>query len=438
MKENKDIIDEIVNRLRSQRDYDYKEGAWEKFQSSQQPILVSKIRVYYRLSAAAALIILGAGIALWLRNETPVTIDTINTVEVQERDNLTSPHTNNPTSTPQEVLGSLENTPEIREDNTYSLSEPNGFEGSKELAYIAKQYEKGLENKISIIDYSHLPNTYLTVKSISYHDKQLRSIRSAPTDNMVLSSSATPINQSLKEVENRPSQSSMRLNERFDIAFFVSPNSTADKMSVGGGMLVAYNLNKKISLRTGASYNTYEMGVLKNPTAESSAEIVSVSHEKNSFAGTSEASFQRSMVLPNVNAVTGKVQSLDIPLELKYNFNTSLYAVAGVSYSAILNQERSAHYVENINNETFVNGYPENREQVSNSTKTVTRTVKSAETNVNSNGFNGFVTISVGKKVTIGNKFGISVEPYFKIPVGEYRRADMDYTNGGIRLMTTF
>ncbi|TJZ63490.1 hypothetical protein FAZ15_04205 [Sphingobacterium olei] len=440
MKENKDIIDEIVNRLRSQRDYDYKEGAWEKFQSNQQLTSVSKMSVYYRLSAAAALIILGIGAVLWLRTAPPVAVDTINTVAMQQDNNLTDiPLTNNTTSTPKEALGNLENTTQTYRDNAYSLSEPDGFEGNNKLVYIPQQYEERIENIIDGIDYKHLPNTDLNIKSISYNSKEFSSSSSVPTDNMILVSSSAPlINLSLKEVENRPNQSFMRLNERFDLGLFVSPNSTADKMNVGGGLLVAYNLNKKISLRTGASYNTYEMGVLKNPTVESSAETVAVSEEKNSLAGASQSSLQRSVVLPNVNAVTGKVQSLDIPVELKYNFNTSLYAAAGVSYSAILNQERSAHYVENINNETFANGYPENREQISKSTQAVTRTVKSAETNVNSNGFNGFVIMSVGKKVNIGNKFGVSVEPYFKIPVGEYRRADMDYTNGGIRLMTTF
>lgn len=435
MKENKDIIDELVTRLRSQRDRGYKEGAWEKFQSNQQHASVSNIKLYYRLGAAAALIILGIGAALWMKNDIPVSVDTANTVVMQDNSHL--PDTPNSTkSTTKDAPVNLKNTLQTSEDNAYNLSHLNEFEGNNKLVYIPEQYEGVVENKIDVINYKHLPKTQLTIKPISYHDKQFSSTGSA--GNMVLASSAAPINLSLQEVENRPNQSSMRLSERFDMGFYVSPNSTADKMSVGGGLLVAYNLNKKISLRTGASYNTYEMGIIKNPVSESSAEIVSVSVERNSLASADKASFQTSMVLPNVNAVTGRVQSLDIPLEMKYNFNPSLYAAAGVSYSAILNQERSAHYVENINNETFANGYPENGEQVSKSMQAVTRTVKSAETNVNSNGFNGFVIMSVGKKVNIGKKFGVSVEPYFKIPVGEYRRADMDYTNGGIRLMTTF
>ncbi|GGH19341.1 hypothetical protein FAZ19_10860 [Sphingobacterium alkalisoli] len=431
MKENKDIIDEIVNRLRSQRDRDYKEGAWEKFQSSQRPALVSKMRLYYRLSAAAVLIILGIGSVLWLKNTPPVLVDKTSTVVIKENNNRT-------TSTTTDALGNLEKNPPTPGDNAYNLLRTDQVEGNDKLVYIDKQYEEDLESKMHVMGQPHLPETNLIIQSVSYNDKQFRSSNSTPTGNMILASSAIPLKLSIPEVENRRNESSMRLNKRFDMGFFVSPNSTADKMTVGGGLLIAYNLTKKVSIRTGASYSTYEMGALKNPTAESSAEMVSVSDEKHALAGTSQSSFQRSMVLPNVNAVTGKVQSLDIPLELKYNFNRSLYAAAGVSYSAILSQERSAHYVENINNETFANGYPENTEQVSKSTQAVTRTVKSAETNVNTNGFNGFVNMSIGKKVKIGNKFGISVEPYFRIPVGEYRRADMDYTNGGIRLMTTF
>ncbi|HMR18755.1 MAG TPA: hypothetical protein PKA53_05610, partial [Sphingobacterium sp.] len=151
------------------------------------------------------------------------------------------------------------------------------------------------------------------------------------------------------------------------------------------------------------------------------------------------SSYQQKMIIPNINAITGFVKSVDIPLEIKVNnIHSSIYATAGMSYSAILNQRRNAHYVENLNIETFADGYPENREQANNAVKPVTRVVESTEENVNTNGFSGFVNFSIGKNVRINKKVGFSVEPYLKIPVGQYRRAEMDYTNGGIRVMTNF
>src|SRR5690606_2128186 len=139
-----------------------------------------------------------------------------------------------------------------------------------------------------------------------------------------------------------------------------------------------------------------------------------------------------------INAVTGFVQSIDIPLELKFHATRSLYAVAGMSYSSILNQERNAYYIDNINQETFAEGYPETQEQVVNAVKPVTKSIESTEKNVNTNGFTGFVNLSIGKDLRVNKNIGVSLEPYLKIPVGGYRRADMDYTNGGIRIMTSF
>jgi len=91
-----------------------------------------------------------------------------------------------------------------------------------------------------------------------------------------------------------------------------------------------------------------------------------------------------------------------------------------------------------VNKETFTDGYPENKQQAEETVKPITKSVESMENNVNTNGFSGFVNFSLGKEVKMNKRVGISVEPYLKIPVGQYRRADMDYTNGGIRIMTSF
>src|SRR5690606_23177620 len=110
--------------------------------------------------------------------------------------------------------------------------------------------------------------------------------------------------------------------------------------------------------------------------------------------------------------ITGFVKSVDIPLEVKVNDNSNtFYAAAGLSYSAIFNQKREAHYVENLNQVTFSEGYPENKQQAEAAVKPITRTIESAEENVNSNGFNGFVNLSVGRNVKLNRRVGLSVEP---------------------------
>ena len=100
-------------------------------------------------------------------------------------------------------------------------------------------------------------------------------------------------------------------------------------------------------------------------------------------------------------------------------------------YSAIINQRREAKYIEQVSS----NAIPFSKAAT---VQAITKTINSAENNVNTNGFSGFVNISLGKKVNVRNGVNLAIEPYLKVPVGQYRRADMDYTNGGIRIMTNF
>ncbi|HLS38996.1 MAG TPA: hypothetical protein VK023_12080, partial [Sphingobacterium bovisgrunnientis] len=70
--------------------------------------------------------------------------------------------------------------------------------------------------------------------------------------------------------------------------------------------------------------------------------------------------------------------------------------------------------------------------------KTKVKTVKSLQDNVNPKGFSGFANFSLGKKVNMNRKMSLSVEPFVKVPLGQFRKSDLDYTNSGIRIITTF
>lgn len=448
MKSEKEIIDEIVNRLKSQPEREYRPGAWEGFKG-QYGNRTTKTRQISRWAAtAAAFLLLGMGAVYFINDTTKPSGSREHELASTRQTPLTENTTplEIPTSKPSsntKLLAEAGNSIDVighsTGDNIISSSKNSTVDRFLNLSLVAD----AIRNINTQIDISSE-----NVNRISDDNRRYSSIGAnlmqpnTPTvEQLTLAASSIP-NSDLKirEVENINQSKRVHLGDKFDLALFVSPYSTGDKMNVGGGLTLAYNLTNKISVRTGASYNSYEMGMLKNPTAPSSYEAVVVSN--NSDVGKNMAGMaapqNSKMIIPNVNAVTGIVQSVDVPLELKYNVGKSLYAVAGVSYSAIIGQERNAHYVDNVNAETFSQGFPENEKQMQTAVKAVTKTVKSAEKNVSTNGFNGFVNFSVGKKVKVNNRFGVSVEPYLKIPVGEYRRADMDYTNGGIRIMTNF
>lgn len=447
MKSEKEIIDDIVSRLKSRPEVAYRQGAWEEFKGQHvvgRP--TTKLRSMRSWAAAAALLVVGMG-ALYYINYNTLPSDAIDNNLASENTSLSQERpvtSKEQLSAPQPGV-----TPsgETNADRYANSIKPTALEASNaeskptdvllDLPLIAAA--KTIDDPritIATDNVVALDQTIRKSAEIAIHPLEFPS---ELAEQHTLAAAAFPNAEvRVREVENRSQNKRVHFGNKLDLGLFVSPSSTGEKMNVGGGLVLAYNLTNKISLRTGASYNSYEMGTLKNPNGPDSYESVRVNNDIQSSPLSSPSSEISTMMVPNVNAVTSIVQSVDVPLEFKYNVGKTLYAVAGVSYSAIIGQERNAHYIQNVNAETFSQGVPENEKQMQKAVKAVTKTVKSADKNVSTNGFNGFVNFSLGKKVNLNNRFGISVEPYFKIPVGEYRRADMDYTNGGIRIMTSF
>ena len=443
-KEEKDIIQHITEKLKSTEEFAYREGAWEKFKEQHEIDSRSKVYHFKRWSSvAAALILLGAGSIYYFSSND----DLPNELNVVNR-------------TLEENSVSSDNDNSIAQNNELSVHPniadytPISPEGNSPINDIYKS-----EINIIAANSAQINQVPLDYNNINIEFAQPTSARIAQSANFDQSipTNIADLNNgilSVKQVNGNvlaaaviDKQQSKRIlwNNKFDLGLFVSPNATSEKTNMGGGLMIAYNLTKNLSIRTGAAYNTYTVGRLKDPTQANSVEPVSASSASASrdmsYSSTtlnSGFAVQNNVILPNINAVTGLVQSIDIPLEVKYNMSKSLYATAGASYSAIINQERNAQYIENVNMETFSDGFPENDMEMARATKAVTKTVKSLDNNVNTNGFNGFVNFSVGKKVGVKNKVGLAVEPYVKIPVGQYRKSDMDYTNAGLRIITTF
>jgi hypothetical protein len=113
--------------------------------------------------------------------------------------------------------------------------------------------------------------------------------------------------------------------------------------------------------------------------------------------------------------VSGKILTVDIPLDVRYAINKNFYTSVGVSYVGVLDQERATIY------ETNNTEYRQ----------------KSQDKNVDDKGVNGFINFSVGRKQKVG-KLSISVEPYYKAPIGNLKSSDLNYSNGGVKIITSF
>ena len=436
-KNKKDIVEEIVSRLKATPEHPYRAGAWEKFQADHLPPKKS-IAWRYWSSAAAVLLLLGMGY-IFQTNQLNTDQAIVHTPQMSGSD------------LPNTEIESVENAEKknLLEEETTVVAQYGGkllddrksHVDQKINNLIELQHEEtsiALNLKPTII--VPLPQRIINVNSIKQQDNNelSKEIVSFPTQ--LAASALRPEEQGYSE--DLPNKKNFNLSNKLDLGAFVSPTSTNQKVKVGGGLMLAYNLNNRLSVRTGISYHEYEVGIVQDPTQPSSTEIVAadkLTHKQSQNLLLEPAAANSNFVaIPNVNAVNGMVQSLDIPLELSYRIAKNFYATSGVSYAPILNQKRHIQYIENVNTNTFTGGVPSNQAALESANRVVTKTTESSEENVSSNGFGGFVNFSLGRKMEVNKKLSISVEPFVKLPVGNFRVSEMNYTNGGIRIITNF
>ncbi|WP_021188738.1 hypothetical protein [Sphingobacterium sp. IITKGP-BTPF85] len=204
---------------------------------------------------------------------------------------------------------------------------------------------------------------------------------------------------------------------------------------MGGGLSLAYQITDKISIRSGVSMQQYGAGVDRqnNLGAVQSAGMAFNDAVSNSPVMKNNESLllARQTVDKELSAVNNKLLTIDIPVDVRYHVSKSFYTSVGVSYVGVLDQTQENYFVNGINENTSAN----NGQAVS-SPENVKQTFKGSA--VNTNDFNGFVNLSIGKKMTVGKKLSIAVEPFVKLPVGGLKSTDFNYTNGGLKVVTSF
>ena len=442
---NKDIIEEIKAKLKASEALPYREGAWERFASKQGKTVGVQVFSFKRFASIAASGIAVLGISFYLyRNMESSLLPT----EKQKMQVLTNPSKKSDANLSKskvmetESMGNVKQS--IEEIRTKSSLNPNKKQNN-ELAFISSM--EGI--KLSISDVS-IPSaftineleavhpvitTYKNTETIAFNVEGLR----APSYTTLAQQTIhAGVNHNPEENLNKSSK--MSLSDKFELGLYVSPSRTSDQFDVGAGFLVSYALTDKISLRTGTSYNSYSVGVVKDPLEMASAEPISTNNMRfdSPISTGQKSAIRQEMIIPNINAVMGKVEAIEIPLDFSYKLNKGFYTSAGVSYSAIIKQQREAQYIENIGALTLSDKPALIPQAEKDLNKAQLKTIQSNQDNVNTQGFNGFANFSVGKKVDLKSKITFSLEPFVKVPLGQFRKSDLDYTNTGIRIITTF
>lgn len=453
-KNKKELIDLIKERLKEMPDVAYREGAWEAFRDKNKP--VSMHRPLRKLWIAAAVLAVFGSAALILVNVKN---------KIDDNQFLTE------AVAPQTLNGDKEDVNEryldksYKEDRFVTLSQGNSNDqlgkglkttGKKEgsnrqggedlfslsLSSLSTSV-RALNVKASVVDLTIEPQHQLKL----FDDDEVSGYQGEASTGMVMAQNAIQNYENKSQNIEQLTPKRMALSNKFELGLFLSPARTMETFDVGGGMLLSYNLSKNVSVRTGAAFNQYEVGILaenigkkggRGVSQEVAQDFVVVGrHETQMLSG--DIPYRANAVMkPNLKSVTGKVQTLDIPVEVKYNMNKNFYIVGGVSSAIVLSQERFNHVTEFANPVKLASDKESDRPL--NEKELIVRETKSVskESNINTNGFGGFINLSIGKKTDVSRSLKISVEPFIKFPVGQFKRADMNYTNGGIKVITSF
>ena len=220
--------------------------------------------------------------------------------------------------------------------------------------------------------------------------------------------------------------------EKWDLGIVVSPSLTSEAVNIGGGFAIAYRISDKFSVGSGIS--VAELGVGENPGYQPQHEGVlnspSTSDYFNGHSGLA-VNYRREV------SMTSNVVTLDIPLDLRYEVAKGFYTSVGLSYVAVLDEQRTGHYVDRLNKNTFATAQSSTANRLP-STEFVYSSEEISAKPLQGNGYAGYMNFSIGKKLPISRKLFLSVEPYFKLPIGRLSREEMNFTNEGIRIVTGF
>ncbi|SMG17050.1 outer membrane beta-barrel protein [Sphingobacterium psychroaquaticum] len=440
-KNNKELIDVVREQLKAFEETPYKQGAWESYKATYESAgKTRRLTSWYWASAAA---VVAMGIGLFISQRQTVDIPVQQVVHTDQRSTASPAERGLGNSSDAATELPLMNTNESEElarvesgdAHNAAVSLPNTFAQRAQIA-VQQILSSITPETAATVQASQLAHTHIAVgrpvlRDVHDGDPQVADVDLGLGFALAQQDASSNFKKENQALALAPKK--MRILSKMELGAFLSPSTTDSKIDLGGGLILGYQLNDKLTLRTGASFNQYEVGIL--PSGMYGKEQV----QNSPVVGqaSKDMPYKTYATLPNINAVTGKVQTLDIPLELQYKMGKQFYTSVGVSYAAVLSQERFNHYQENADPLMFSS--TSNTERPTNEdVKVVERKVQSVDNNVDPNGFAGFVNFSIGKKTNLSKALKLSIEPYVKIPVGQFKRADMNYTNGGIKVITTF
>lgn len=225
---------------------------------------------------------------------------------------------------------------------------------------------------------------------------------------------------------------------KWDMGLVVASAMTTERLNLGGGISVAYRLSDRVSLRSGVSVGRYGVnmegarlgGDYHASNGPQHAPVVHPSLDKNAEAIPVRYTRQ-------LNSTTSRLLTMDIPVDVKYAWTGRFYTSVGLSFLGVLDEERTYHFIDRINEPAFAENASSGND-IQYSVRAFHVEERAAEQPLHGKGYAGFLNFSIGHRTPLTRKVHVSIEPFFKLPVGRLSHEDMNLTNGGVRIVTGF
>ncbi len=479
-KDHKKQNENWTDKMRQIREQEapYKEGAWEAFEAKYlgskaqlsepngTPVVplfgksgrVSGIFTMKRMwiSSAAAVVLLSVGLVwLWPTHdavEDPLWVNELN-------------------SNPSEAGGT------VVEEVLSVKEEENSFQTLHSSDHFATlTSSKGTDQQNPILStptkLSQIRDQKAEILKITTPDQQLSSINQPTLENAILFA----VHQQDKKVSTATSENDNIIRSffgRFDRGHVLASSAgghhvlgngkwalglslasmlTSEDMNLGGGLSVAYKLTDRVYFRSGVSLA--KLGVSTPAPGSRGPSLFVRSDGTSNLPGGPQGpnpgniGNKESIAVISPEGVPGHynrilsgasstILTLDIPFDVKYFVSDKVFTSVGVSFLGVLREQRTNHYIDKINEPLF-NGYTANGQELKGAVKTLVVNESSKYQPLEGNGYTGYLNFSVGRQTRISNRLVLSIEPFFKLPIGSLQNQEMNMTNGGIRIVTGF
>ena len=400
----------------------YVHGAWENFNKEEKKKngLIFWTR---RLSSAAAILLIGAGLFLFITrtsNKVPGQITKVKPgqvlklpVTIKEEADITGNRLFNEN---EDVSAMNNRTISIAKNDAIVYQKQNNKADGNYLigAFKASALIPDETSVTSPSDATSQTQVVFTPKADVVAEVDPQVIVKISNENKKITfqeflNNGTKINETSKEAT-----SSAKKENKWEAGVIVASSfGNTKKMNMGYGISMGYVISDKISLNSGLSYNQ-------------------MASSRSVEAPLTMASGSKKLV-----SIEAKFTGIDIPMEIKYHLSKNIYAKAGLSAFAVLNQKRNNNFVEGKLIERPVST-PAGVQELKTFVVIESTTEEVRESEIKEDNYLGFYNFSFGYKQKISKNKAVAIEPFMKLPIKEVTKENLHLFETGVRLKFDF